>query len=129
MALSDKRVIDLYREAEKLKNDAASLQSKAEKRLERIVEEMQRRGTYSITNDGQRVTLVEPETTVVEEEICRAVLKRSAKGRAVLARIIKEVIDKKALSAELQAGNVPPKMASQFVTIKKTKPYVRGGKA
>lgn len=126
--MTDAQIIKLYRKREEIKNKMASLNSLATDASEKIVAEMQSRGTRMIENDGQRVTLVCPEPVVYDEEAARTILKRSPKGRAVLKRITIEVIDKKALSSEVQAGNIQAATVNKFASVKPSKPYLSGSR-
>lgn len=116
------------------RQDAAeqvTIWSKRKQELDKqIIEFMQANGLKAIESEeeGVRITLVQPEPVVYDAELLKDKLKRSAKGRAVLARCTVEVIDMAAIAAEVQAGNIDSKLVAQASSIKPVAPSLRSGK-
>lgn len=126
--ISDARLAEMYQRREELRERAGKLTAKADDISDRIVAELQRRGTDTFTNGGQRVTLVSPESVSTDYAELQTILRRSAKGRAILARVEKTVVDGKAVAGEVLAGNIAPSIVARVSTINKSKPYLRGSK-
>lgn len=126
--MTDAQIVKNYREREEIKKKIAALQALVNKRTEKIVSEMQSRRTRMIEHDGQRVTLVQPEPVVIDEEKARTILRRTQRGRIILKRATIEVLDKKALSSEIQLGHISAAVAAKFTHVKPSAPYITGSK-
>lgn len=126
--ISDARMVELWEEREELRLRAAKLAKKQKAIDAKMIEEFERRGTTSLKNGGTQVTYVRSETVVYVPDVLETRLKRTKKGREVLNRVQKLVIDMRAVAGEVQAGNIPSSVVAEASTIQLASPYVRGSK-
>lgn len=128
MALSTRKIFELWEQREKAKKKISELNEYVTKRDDAIKAELERRGLKAIESaeTNQRITYVQNETVVYIEPEIRKLLARSPKGRAVLKRAEKTVLDMKAIAAEAQAGNISPDIIAKASEIKLSSPYLKG---
>lgn len=130
MSLSTRKMFELWEQRNRAKKKIEDLTKYVTKRDDAIKAELERRGLKAIEDaeTNQRITYTQNETVVYFEDKIRKRLARSPKGRAVLKRVTKEVIDMKALAAEVQAGNVDPEVAAACSEIKRSAAYLKGSR-
>lgn len=122
------RMFTLWRQRNNLKARIQKLNKQVKDREQVILSAMTARGLKGIeSRAGERLTFVESSSVVYDQEKLRAKLARSPKGRAILKRCTVQVLDMQAIAAEVQAGNIPPKIVAQCSQVKKNAPYLRGG--
>lgn len=120
--LSDSQLVALSRERDALEKRIAKLQALADKRKDKIIAELDRRGTDSITHDRYKITMVVTETPQYDQDYLREHLTRPQ-----LRLVSKEVIDISRLSQLVQEGRIPLDVASHASHIRRSKPYIRAG--
>jgi hypothetical protein len=117
---TDKGLINYVLEIEKKEAELDEERKELAKKKEKVIAELEARGTAAIDNSGWRLTGVWGSTTQTDWEGFRAEL--SSKKRALVE---KSVIDPKLVSQAVQAGSIDPKLLNKYVTIKPSKPYYR----
>lgn len=129
MAISERKMFEIWRQREDIKKKITDLQGKIKKRDQALLAEFERRGITSLTDaeSGDTITYTQAESVVYDSDELVKRLRRSPQGRAILNRCEKTVLDMKAISAEVQAGNIKPDIIAACSAIKKAAPYLRGG--
>lgn len=129
--IKDEELFRLWRERNEIAERIAKLSARQKSRDDKILTEFERRGIKSITSaeTGERITYVQGEQVVYNYDGLIQSLRRSARGRAIVSRCEKVVVDPRAVAAEVQAGHVNPRLVQKYSEIKLNKPYLRGGKA
>lgn len=129
MPISERRMFEIWRQINSYKSDAQEIAQKIKKRSDALLAEFERRGLKGIEDKetGERITFVQSESVAYNQDELKDQLRKSKKGREILARCTVEVLDMQAIAAEVQAGNIPPKIVAKCSAIKKSAPYLRGG--
>lgn len=127
MGLSKTKLLKIWHRREELREQIADLAETKDKLDQRIIGELQREGINSITIQGEPIVMTEQETVEYDYDGLMQDLSRTGKGRKILKRITYRAIDKKALVAEIQAGNIPRKMILRRSSMKAKKPYLQPG--
>jgi len=117
--LSDAKLADLGREREQIKKDMGDMALKMSTIDDKIIAELETRGTDVIENSGIRVTRVQQMITTYDWLGLRKKLKP-----AIRKLCVKEVLDTKGLSACVQQGLVPVELVARYSEQKPKKAYV-----
>jgi hypothetical protein len=107
--------------------EARAARDKAQERLdelgERLIKQMEQdqRKSYRWASHGARHTLtyVQSRTTQIDEKGLRRALKAK-----VFDKYTKKVLDRKAMEAAMDAGEVDPVVVSRFVILRANKPHL-----
>lgn len=128
--VTDEKLFKLWTERNEIDARIAKLSAMKAKRDDTILTEFERRGIKTITSavTGDRITYVQGESVVYDFDGLVTSLKRSDKGRTIVKRCEKTIIDTRAVAAEVQAGHINPALVRKHSSIKQAKPYLRGGK-
>lgn len=129
MPISDRRMFEIWRKREALRKKIETINKQKAKMDAALIAEMERRGVKSIVEreSGERITYIAAETTIYIEPELKRRLNRNPRGRAILKRCTKEVLDMKAVASEVQAGSIPARVVAACSEIKTSKPYLTGG--
>lgn len=119
MAISDARLAKMAEEYSELRGRAKALEAKANKRKEKILKELERRGTKAIETDEVRITRAQKNTVIYDPDALKERL-----GSSRFTRITKRVVDKELLAAAVQAGKVKVKDVEACSEVKPNAPYI-----
>lgn len=117
--MEDREMFRLLQERQEILERIEALQARADKRKEKIVAEMERRGIKALENDKFRVSYVQQERV----DYSLDALKNSLTP-ALFRRITKPVVDREALSGMVQMGKVSAEVVADCSTITTSKPYI-----
>lgn len=120
MALSDRKLNELAKKHMELKSREAKAKADALKIQGRIVKELKRRGTKALETEDVRITVVAPEQVEYDPEELQASLSPSK-----FRKITERVINKTALSREVQAGRIDGELVAKCSKVNYKSPYIR----
>jgi hypothetical protein len=110
----------MAQEVEELNGRISALSAKVTKRKAAIITEMERRGTRAIEHDGRRLTYVQSETVVYDEDRILAGL-----SPAKREKVVRKVLDKGLLLAAVQAGTIKATFVTAHTSVRSNNPYYR----
>lgn len=117
----DNPLIEEYLRARGERDQAQHQFEEIEARLIKQMEADQRK-SYKWREDGtnKSLTYVQANTTLIDERGLRKALRAK-----VFDRYTKRVLDRKAMEAAMDAGEVDPVTVSRFVTLRPNKPHLK----
>jgi len=116
--LTDKELATLARKREAVKEEMAELQDKYDKFSDKILTELEKRGTKAIEHDGVRIAYVQGKSTIYNFDAMKKSL-----PTPLLKKITKEVLDTSALQEMVQKGKISPAKLAKFTEIRENAPY------
>lgn len=117
--MEDREMFRLVAERQEILERIEALQARADKRKERVIAEMERRGIKALESDKFRVSFVQQEKV----DYSLDALKESLTP-ALFRRITKPVVDREALSGMVQMGKIPAETVADCSTVTTSKPYI-----
>jgi hypothetical protein len=124
MPLSDAKLAQLGRKYSRLTDEIKALEADKKEISQRVIRELERRGTKAVENDGIRVSIVQQSTTNYSLEAARDAL-----PARVFKKVLKMSIDAGLLSQQVQAGVVTPEQVAEIATVTPKAPYIAVGSA
>lgn len=126
--MNDQKLFELIEQAHELDAKAKRYADRARKARQRVLAEFERRDIAAIEDDNFRCTWVQNETTHYDLETLSDALAHTlspAKYKRVMAAITNRVLDKDALSAQVQTGVVPPEVVADASEVRTSAAYLR----
>jgi hypothetical protein len=117
--MEDRELFRLVAERQEILERVEALQARADKRKEKVVSEMERRGIKALESDKFRVSYVCQERV----DYSLDALKNSVTP-ALFRKITKPVVDRDALSGLVQMGKIPTEVVADCSTVSTSKPYI-----
>lgn len=122
MALSDRKLARLGREYDVLHQQIKSLEEQKRAISQKVIAELDRRGTKAIEADGVRVSVVRQQSVVYNTDMAKEVL-----GPRLFKKVQKVVVDPGALAAAQQAGDVSVEQVAEFSSLVPKSAYISIG--
>jgi hypothetical protein len=119
MALSDRRLAELSRQYLDLKRQQGDIKKQMSKISDKIIAEMDRRGTRLIENLGMRITLTRTEVTTYDYEGLLFAL-----GQQKVNRLRPQSIDAGALAREVTTGRIDLAVVEPHTIVRVNSPYI-----
>lgn len=113
----EQSLIEAYLSA---KAAADRAQERVAELAERLCKEMEATQTKTYTTDDAKVTYVRNSTTKIDEKGLRRALRAKVFDRYTVRKL-----DRRAMEAAMDTGEVDPVIVSKFVHTEYTKPYLR----
>jgi hypothetical protein len=117
--MEDRELFRLTQERAEILERIEALQARADKRKDKIISEMERRGVTALENEKLRVSYVQQERVSYNLDSLRQRL-----SPALFRKITKQVVDPTALSGMVQMGKVEPEIVADCSTVTPSKPYI-----
>ena len=118
--MKDSELAELAEEYRRLKAKEDKVKAARAKVGQKLVKEMQSRGTRGIVTGGLKVSLVAPE--IVEYDVVG--LERVLSKKGIWEEVTERVFSRDRLSAAVQEGKIKPSILTKFSKVKPKAPYV-----
>ena len=119
MSISDRRMATLGRKLKDLQEQVKPLEDEISDIKRQITDELERRGTKMILHDGVRITYRRNDYVNYDE----AKLKRLLRRRPEVLKRVFSALDKNALGAEVQEGEIDPTLLDKATEITHSEPW------
>lgn len=120
MPMTDRKLASLAKQHETLRLQAAEIKTQMAELSQKIIDEMDHRGTRQLDTNGAKITVAQNETVKYNWS---SLVRRLGRERA--AKIQKQDVDKDLLAREVQAGRIDPVRVAQCSEISVSAPYIR----
>lgn len=120
MALKDSSMLKLAKQHKELKKEIEAKEAEANKIRDRIVRSMEEKGLEAVEGEGVRIKYVQAEEVTYDVKVLQRHLPKE-----VFEKVTTRVVDKEALSYQVQKKRVPKEVVLEAAEVKTKAPFIR----